>query len=112
MDVLRDLANLIYGWLVDVSAEPGFWGGFLIGFAALAIGMFFVFRIQIWWGDVTAPFRPQTVTHTTSNTPAGVVGSSCITFVLGLLVMLCIISIVVGILFPGTWQWVLETLGL
>jgi hypothetical protein len=97
--------------LVDVSAEPGFLSGVLIGVLGLAVAAFVVFRVRVWWGDVTAPLAPMRVTHTTSETPAQVMLSSCTTLLVGLLVLACIVGIVAEILWPGTWQRVLEVLG-
>ena len=112
MGALRELGYLIYDWLVDVSTEPGFLSGLLIGVAGFALVAFVVFRVRVWWGDVTKPFKPQAVTHKTDKTPAQVVGSSCSTFFLGLMVFLCVISLVMEIIHPGTLLKVLEFLGL
>jgi hypothetical protein len=111
VDALGELGDLVCDWFVEVSAEPGFLSGVLVGVFGLAVVAFVVFRVRVWWGNVTAPFAPLRVTHTTSETPAGVVLSSCTTFVVGLLVFACIIGIVVEILRPGTWQEVVEALG-
>lgn len=111
MDALRELGDLLYGWFMGVSAEPGFLSGVVIGVFGLAIVAFVVFRVRVWWGHVTAPFSPLRVTHTTSETPAGVVLSSCTTFVVGLLVFACVIGIVIEMLRPGTLQEVVEAVG-
>jgi hypothetical protein len=111
MDALRELGDLLCAWFLDVSAEPGFLSGVLIGAFGLAVVAFVVFRVRVWWGSVTAPFAPLRVTHTTSETPASVVLSSCTTLVVGLLVFACIIGIVAEILRPGTWQEVVGALG-
>ena len=112
MDALRELGYLIYDWLVDVSAEPGFLSGLLIGVAGFALVAFVVFRVKVWWGKVTAPFSPQKVSHTTSKTPAQVVGSSCSTFLLGVLAFVCIMFLLVEIVRPGTLLEVFHALGL
>jgi hypothetical protein len=112
VDPLRELGYLIWQWFVGVSGEPGFLSGVVIGALGLALVAFVVFRVQVWWGEVKAPFRPQTVTHKTDKTPAQVVGSSCSTFLLGLLVFVCIISLLIEILWPGTLLKVLQALGL
>jgi hypothetical protein len=108
LDVLREFGYLIYDRLDDVTAEPGFSAGFWLGVAALAVGMFLIFRLRVWWGDVTAPFRPQRVTHTTSRTPAEVAGNSCRSLVLGIVVIVVIVFILVAVFFPD----VLEAVGL
>ena len=112
MDPLHELGYLIWQWLVGVSGQPGFFTGVLIGALGLALVALVVFRVQVWWGEVKAPFRPQTVTHKTDKTPAQVVGSSCSTFLLGLLVFVCIISLLIEILRPGTLLEMLRALGL
>jgi len=83
IDELRELVYLIRDWLV--SAEPGFWDGFWLGVVTLAIVAFLAFMVRIWWGEVTAPFRPQTVTHMTGSTPAQVTRRSCTAFVTGII---------------------------
>ena len=100
LDVLREFGYQIRDWLEDVSAEPGFPAGFWLGVAAFAVGAFLVFQLRIWWGGVTAPFRPQTMTHTTSRTPAHVAGSSCMTLVVGIVVIVVIVFILVAVFLP------------
>lgn len=112
MGALRELWYLIRGWLVDVSAEPGFMSGLLIGVAGFALVAFIFFRVRVWWGGVTRPFRPQTVTHTTSESPARVVGSSCSSFLVGVIVFLCVLFFLIGIIRPEALPKVLEFLGL
>ena len=112
MDPLGELGYLIWQWFVGVSGEPGFMSGLCLGTAGLALAVFVVFRVKTWWGDVRAPFKPQTVVHKTDKTPAQVVGGSCTTFVLGIMVFACVISLLVEIVIPGTWLRVLEAVGL
>jgi hypothetical protein len=112
VDVLRDLGYLITDWLVDVSAEPGFWSGFVAGMAGLAIAASVVFQVKVWWGKVTAPLQPQRVTHTTDKTPAQMLVSSCTTLVVGVLVFICAAALIIEVLVPGTLQRLLQALGL
>jgi hypothetical protein len=108
---LRELGYLIYGWLVDVSAEPGFVSGLLIGVAGFALVAFVLFRVRVWWGGVTQAFKPQTVIHKTDRSPAQVVGSSCSSFLVGVIVFLCVLFFLIGIIRPEALPKVLEFLG-
>ena len=110
MDPLRELGYLIWQWLVGISGEPGFFTGVLIGALGLALVALVVFRVQVWWGNVKAPFRPQTVTHKTDKTPAQVVGGSCRTFVQSVLVFAFVICVVIEFLWPGTLLEILRAL--
>jgi hypothetical protein len=112
VDPLGELGYLIWQWLAGVAGEPGFFSGLFIGVVGFALVAFIVFRVNTWWKKVTTPFKPQSVTQKTSKTPAQVVGSSCSTFLLGLLVFVCIVSLLIEILRPGTLLKVLRALGL
>jgi hypothetical protein len=112
VDPLSELRYLIWQWFLGVSSEPGFMSGLCLGTAGFALAAFVVFRVQKWWGGVTAPFKPQTVTHKTDKTPAQVVGGSCSTFFLGIMVFVCVVSLLVEIAIPGTFLRVLEAVGL
>ena len=112
MDPLSELGYLIGQWFLDVSGEPGFMSGWCLGVAGLALAAFVVFRVKTWWGDVRAPFKPQTVVHKTDKTPAQVVSGSCSTFFLGIMVFVCVISLLIEIAIPGTLLRVLEAVGL
>jgi hypothetical protein len=110
VDPLHELGYLIWQWLVGVSGQPGFFTGVLIGALGLALVALVVFRVQVWWGEVKAPFRPQTVTHKTDKTPAQVVGGSCSSLVRGLLVFAFVICVAIEILRPGTLLEILQAL--
>jgi hypothetical protein len=112
MDALSELWYLIWQWFLGVSSEPGFMSGLCLGTAGLALAAFVVFRVQNWWGSVTAPSKSQTVTCKTDKTPAQVVGGSCSTFLLGIMVFVCAVSLLVEIARPGTLEQVLQALGL
>jgi hypothetical protein len=112
MNALSELGYLIWQWLVGVSGQPGFFTGVLIGALGLGLVAFVVFQVQVWWGNVKAPFRPQTVTHKTDKTLAQIVRGSCATFVLGIMVFLCVVSLLVEIAIPGALLRVLEAVGL
>jgi hypothetical protein len=111
MDALRELGQLIWGWLVGVSGEPGFFAGALIGIVGLIVVGFVWFRVKVWWGNVKAPLAPQKIVLTTSKTPAQILTDSCSTLVLGLSVFLCIICLLIEIVSPGKVFGLLQTLG-
>jgi hypothetical protein len=112
IEPLRQLVRMFQCWLTDASCKPGFWSGALIGAAGLAIVTFIVFKVRIWWGNVTAPYRPQAVTHTTDATPAQVTNRSFKALVVGLLVFACFLCTVVEMIYPGILREVLHKLGL
>ncbi|HUW08941.1 MAG TPA: ATP-binding protein, partial [Anaerolineae bacterium] len=109
---LRELVYPIYGWLVAVPVEPDFFFGLFIGVVGFVLVAFIVFRVNTWGKKVTTPFRPQSVSQKTDKTLAQVVGSSCSTFLLVLLVFVCIISLLIEILRPGVLLEVLQALEL
>ena len=103
---MRELIDLLYGWLLVYSAEPGFWPGVFVGAVGLAIVALVVFRIRDWWGGVMAPFGPQSVAHTTDRTPAQVVLSSCLALFAGLVIAACVLAFLIWIVFgvpPVLW---------
>jgi hypothetical protein len=106
MDILRELWLLFYDWFMRISARPGFWVGFVFGAVAFAGVAFVVFQVQVWWGQVTAIFKPLKVTHTTSATPAQVASGSCRAFVVGLVVLAFIVCVLIGIVSPGILEGV------
>jgi len=108
MEYLQELATFVSDWLERVSAEPGFWSGVAIGIIGFAVTAFVVFMVKMWYGKVTTPFKPQTVTHTTSKTPAQVSCSGCVTLGVGIAVIVLVVFVVVAISFPE----ILEALGL
>jgi hypothetical protein len=112
MDALSEAGYLIWQWFLGVSGEPGFMSGLCLGTAGLALAAFVVFRVKKWWGDVTAPSKTHTVAHKTDKTPAQVVGGSCSTFFLGILVFACVVVLLVEIAMPGMLLRVLEAVGL
>lgn len=112
MDELRELAYLIYDWLLSVSGKSGFVAGFWLGVAALAVASFLAFVVRVWWGEVTAPYRPQTVVHRTSRTPAEISRRGCMVFVVGILVVASLACILMEMVSPGMLEGVLQTLGL
>ncbi len=46
---------------------------FLAGAGFVIVLAFLVFLVNVWWTDVTSPFRPQAVVQTTKKTPWQVV---------------------------------------
>jgi hypothetical protein len=112
LEPLRQLVRMFQCWLTDASCKPGFWSGALIGAAGLASVTFIVFRVRIWWGNVTAPYRPQAVTHTTGATPAQVTKNSLKAFVLGVVTFACILCTAIEMMYPGILRDLLRRLGL
>lgn len=108
MDSPGELGPLIRDWFLDVSDEPGFWSGVLVGVVGFAVIAFAVFTVRVWWGAVTAPYRPQSITHVTSATPAQITYRSFRALVLGLLIFACVICMLTERLRPGTLQGVLQ----
>lgn len=100
LDALRELVYLVYNWLLGASAEPGFWSGVLIGVAVLVIFAFLA-RVQAWWKNVKAPLSPQTITLTTSKTPAQITVDSCTALMVGIAISACIFSLGLEMVYPG-----------
>lgn len=105
---LRELGYLISDWLENVSAESGFSAGFWLGVATLAVGMFLILRLRIWWGGVTAPLKTDEVWSTTGETAARDLRKSVVALVTGTLVIACIVGMLVTIFFPD----ILKAVGL
>jgi hypothetical protein len=99
-DGLRELVDLVWNWFVGVSGEPGFFSGLFIGVVGFALVAFIVFRVNTWWRQL------QQVTD--DATRRGLTT----TFVLGLSVFLCLISLLVEIIQPGILLRLLRALGL
>jgi hypothetical protein len=112
VDSPDELGPLIRDWFLDVSNEPGFWSGVLVGVVGFAVIAFAVFTVRVWWGAVTEPYRPQSITHVTSATPAQITYRSFRALVLGLLIFACVFCTLVEMLWPGTLQEILQALGL
>jgi hypothetical protein len=109
---ILEVTGSLWKWLVGASREPGFWSGLLMGATGFAALAFIVFKVQVWWGVVTAPYRPQRVTHTTSETPAQVSNRSLKALLLGVLVFTCVLCALAGMLYPERLRRVLRVLGL
>jgi hypothetical protein len=112
MDGLRELSYLVYDWLVDISAESGFFSGVVTGALGLALVAFVVFQVQVWWGRITASLRAEETGDRTGEVAARDLRSSVVIFALGLLVFACIVSILIETLRPGTLLEMLQALGL
>jgi hypothetical protein len=112
VDSPGELGPLVRDWFQGVSGEPGFWSGVLVGVVGFAVIAFLAFKVRVWWGVVTAPYRPQSVKHVTSATPAQVTYRSFRALVLGPLVFACVVCTLIEVLCPGTLEGVLQALGL
>jgi hypothetical protein len=82
--------------MMDSIAEALGVSEFALG-VLVGIGIAFVaFVLRWWWGGVTAPLQPQRITHTTRQTPAGVLLNSCLMLLVGLVVVVVLLSLVTG----------------
>lgn len=113
MEELHRLKDLLWQWFLEASEQPGFGAGMCIGMLGVAVLGYSFFMIRVWWGNVTAPYRPQTITQTftTRNTPAQVMSRSLVAIVVGFVAMLCITCVVAEMLFPGLIEAALQNLG-
>ena len=77
--------------------------GFLLGVIVLGVIAFIVFRIRVWWGEVTKPFKKQTVTHQTDASPFEILSASCCSLFSGIgILLLIVVMAVTGVyLFHG-----------
>ena len=109
---LLELRYLMWQWLADVSAGPGFLSGLFIGVVGFTLVGFVVFRTRAWWGRVEAPLKEEGVLHTTGNVAAWRLRSSISTFVVSLVVFASVTSLLIATVCPETMRRVLEALGL
>ena len=113
MEELHRLGELLCQWFSEASKEPGFDFGILagvaIGIALAAIPGFFVFASR-WWGQVSAPYRPQTITQTftTTDTPAQVMSRSLRAIVVGFGIVSCVICMLAEMAFPGIIEMMIQ----
>ncbi|MBN1977547.1 MAG: hypothetical protein JW918_09115 [Anaerolineae bacterium] len=113
MEELHQLIDLLCQWFSEVSKEPGFdfgvCAGIVLGFALMAIPGFYAFAHR-WWGQVSAPYRPQTITQTftTTDTPAQVVSRSLRAIFVGFLAIVCVICVLAELAFPGIIETVFQ----
>ncbi|MGD1995299.1 MAG: hypothetical protein PVH62_00850 [Anaerolineae bacterium] len=109
MDIRQQLLELLSEWLAESRAMAGFERGLCAGCAGALILSFGAFMVRIWWGKVTAPYRPQKVTLTTAKTPAQVQRDSCLWLLIALLG--CLVLTIVFPEAPGeVWQVLLNVL--
>jgi hypothetical protein len=87
-----EAVRLITDWVKTASALPGFEKGLIVGIVGFAGFAFVIFFVRWWWGEVTAPYRPQRVTHTTSQTPSDVSRRSCLALLVGLAVVVFLLN--------------------
>lgn len=94
MGIVQQLLDSGFTLIADAFALPGFGPGFAAGLFGAVILAFAVFFLRWWWGGITEPLKPQSVTHTTSKTPAQILLSSCATFVVGAVVIVILFFVV------------------
>jgi hypothetical protein len=113
MEELHQLIELLCQWFSEASKEPGFdfgvFAGVVIGLFLAAIPGFFIF-VRGWWGQVSAPYRPQTITQTftTRDTPAQVMSRSLRAILIGFWVVMCVTCALAEIVFPGIIEMVFQ----
>jgi hypothetical protein len=100
MDDLTEVAYLLWNWFMGISGEPGFLSGLFVGVAGVVIVAFVLFRVKEWWKQLQQVTDGATRRDLTT------------TFVLGIFVFLCLISLLTEIALPGTLLRVLEAVGL
>jgi hypothetical protein len=110
MDPLREVGYLVWQWFVGVSGEPGFFSGLFIGIAGFALAAFIVFRVNTWWKEVTAPLKENGAWATTGKPAIQDLRRSFLTFTLGILVFVCVVSLLAEIVWPGALLQVLRAL--
>lgn len=107
MEDLYRLKDLLWQWFLEESEQPGFELGVCVGLlvaGGVALLVYFIFTTRVWWGQVSAPYRPQTVTQTftTKDTPARVMSRSLRAIVIGFVIVTCVICMLVEMAFPGS----------
>jgi hypothetical protein len=100
MHDLGEVAYLLWNRFVGISGKPGFLSGLLIGLAGGAFVAFVVSRVKGWWRQLQQVTDDATRHDLTA------------TFVLGIFVFLCLISLLIEIACPGTLLRVLGAVGL
>jgi hypothetical protein len=74
------------GWFHTEIDYTWFW----IGIAAAAVVAFADFMINNWWSTVTRPTHPQTVSHSTNETPSQITRASFWAIIQGILVIVLV----------------------
>ena len=113
MEELHRLGELLWQWFLEASDQPGFEFGV---FAGLCLGFFlaailgFISFVRRWWGQVSAPYRPQTITQTftTTSTPAQVMSRSLRAIVVGFGIVSCVICMLAEMAFPGIIEMMIQ----
>jgi hypothetical protein len=62
VDILRGLAYLIYDWLADISAEPGFYLGVFTGVAGLSLASYTAFLLRPHLEEAAERYKVQKAT--------------------------------------------------
>ena len=109
MEDLHRLKELLWQWFLESAAQPGFGAGLCAGCCVmLALGS--LSFVRVWWGQVSAPYRPQTITQTftTKDTPAQVMSRSLRAILVGFGVVLCVACVLVEMLVPGIIETVIK----
>jgi hypothetical protein len=113
MEDLHQLKELLRQWLLEAAEQPGFEIGVFVGVSAMIVLVllsYFSFKVKVWWGQVSAPYRPQTVTQTftTKDTPAQVMSRSLRAILVGFGVIMCIACMLAEVAFPGIIETMIQ----
>jgi len=111
LDILRSARSAIYGWFVDLSAEPGFWPGIYVGMVGFGTFAFTVVLIRDWWRTATAPLKEREAWSRAGEAAAQDLSRSVRSMISGLLVFTCIVATLVAVVAPDTSSRLLRSLG-
>jgi hypothetical protein len=112
MEDLHRLKELLWQWFWESAAQPGFGAGLCLGFCLMLAVGFFSFVRGWWWGQVTAPYRPQTITQTFTarDTPAQVMSRSLRAILVGFGAIMCVACVLAEMLVPGIIETMIQNL--
>jgi hypothetical protein len=112
MGELHRLKDLLWQWLQDASKQPGFGAGVCVGVLCVAVLGYIFFTFRVWWGQVSAPYRPQTITQTftTRDTPAQVMSRSLRAILVGFGAIMCVACVLAEMLVPGIIETMIQNL--
>lgn len=94
---------------------PDFILGFLSGFVIAVLIIYVISMIYGYWNRMQRPFKPQTITHRTEKTPREVIDdarSASYALFMTLAMVVLIIVVVAGLLFPDLINVVSAWLGI
>jgi hypothetical protein len=115
MEELLRLKELLWQWFLEASDQPGFEFGVFSGLClgvALAAALGSISFVRGWWRQVSAPYRPQTITQTftTKDTPAQVMSRSLRAILVGFGAIMCVACVLAEMLVPGIIETMIQNL--